>query len=154
MYATCVYLYSCVCVRLNKIPTAMGPSEVNGMLQLLAALKELTRMEEIEWVSFFFGKVCCILTKTIKATVCHLFEDLAIVILIILLCGESFRWHKLTEQHWQCLREGFLTNQTRSNPVRHRLPWEGYFVHISMTPWLWPVALCSFFLSSVKKRNG
>lgn len=38
----------CVYARLNKLVTAMGPSEANGVLDLLAAMEGLIRMEEIE----------------------------------------------------------------------------------------------------------
>uniref|UniRef100_A0A8D0AIB5 NLR family CARD domain containing 5 n=1 Tax=Sander lucioperca TaxID=283035 RepID=A0A8D0AIB5_SANLU len=42
----------CVYARLNKLVTAMGPSEANGVLDLLAAMEGLIRMEEIELESW------------------------------------------------------------------------------------------------------
>ncbi|XP_078113911.1 protein NLRC5 isoform X3 [Sander vitreus] len=39
-------------LKLNKIVTAMGPSEANGVLDLLAAMEGLIRMEEIELESW------------------------------------------------------------------------------------------------------
>ncbi|TDH09207.1 hypothetical protein EPR50_G00084200 [Perca flavescens] len=42
-------------LKLNKIFTAMGPSEANSVLDLLAAMEGLTRMEEIELESWRMG---------------------------------------------------------------------------------------------------
>ncbi|XP_034734030.1 protein NLRC5 isoform X2 [Etheostoma cragini] len=39
-------------LKLNKIVTVMGPSQANGLLDLLAAMEGLTRMEEIELESW------------------------------------------------------------------------------------------------------